>query len=112
MDIQHCSDHPDKEAAVYCVQDKVLLCVTCLIKHKGHDFIDKDDFRKAKTIKNKVSLIQETSTLLATHKIKAASLFNVAEAYLGKQKEALIGLMPEMLKQTSFKNLENGKKLE
>ena len=57
---------------------------------------------------NKVSLIQETSILLAKHKIVDSNLFIGAEVYLDTQKQALISSLPEMVTQVNA-NDENKK---
>ena len=112
MDTQHCSVHSGKEAIAYCIKDKVLYCGGCFEKHDKHDHTSIGMFKSAQNTYGQATLIQETSTLLAKHKIVAENLFNAAETYLSKQKKALMSTLPEMLKQTAFKNFENGKILE
>ncbi len=112
MDTQHCSAHSDQNAIAYCIKDKVLYCVECFDEHDKHNHTSIGIFKSAQNTYGQAALLQETSTLLAKHKIVATSLFNAAEAYLSEQKKALMNSLPEMLKQTVFKNFENSKKLE
>jgi len=103
MDTGHCSVHSNDEAIAYCNTDRVVYCIKCLTKHNGHDVIGIHDFRAAKIVSavNKAELIQETSILLAKHKIIDASLFNAIEEHLNTQKLALISSLPKMATQVN-----------
>ena len=111
MDTQHCSAHPGNEAIAYCFKDNVPYCVECFNLHNEHKNASIEKFKSAQNSYGQATLIQETSTMLAKHKIVEGSLFNAAEQYLSKQKETIMGSLPEILKQTAFKNLKNGKEL-
>ena len=112
MDTQHCSAHSGQNAIAYCIKDKVLYCGECFDEHDKHNHTSIGMFKSAQNTYEQATLIQEISTLLENQKNGAANLFNAAMIYLRKQKKTIMSSFPEMLKQTTFKNFENSKKLE
>jgi len=111
MDTQHCSAHSGNEAIAYCIKDGVLYCAKCFDKHDKHDHASIENFKSAQNAYGQATLIHKTSTLLSKHKIVAGRRFNASEAYLSKQKKAILGTLPEMFKQPALKNFKNGKEM-
>ena len=112
MDTQHCSDHSDQEAIAYCLTDGIYYCTSCFNNHNKHATTSIQGLKHSQKIKNKVSLIQETTTLIAKHKIATVSMLDNAKAYLDKKKKAWNRAMPEALAQCGLKGLEASRELK
>ena len=97
MDTANCITHPDKEPIAYCLAEGVCYCSECFNLHNMHKTIAIKDFRTSQAFYSNILLIQNTSALLAKHKIVASKKFDAAESYLEKQMNLLRKYIPDSL---------------